>query len=130
VQLDPQPRHARDLRLTTAYLTSAFCSVAAALYGLADIVEPSPWVQYVVGAAPLIAVILWAHRDAERSGLPIVHDWDYFLVLTFPFLLSWHVFRMRGRRGWRLLAKLLLIAFAPWLTAIVVAATRYAAVIK
>jgi hypothetical protein len=101
-----------DVTLRTACLTTAFCSVAAALY-VAVALEPRPLMSLFLSSAPLIAVCLWLQKDARRSGVGSVQDWGFFLWLFWPVVIPWYAFRTRGPSGWRLAAALLGLAGAP-----------------
>jgi len=87
--------------LRTAKIIALFCSLAAALYAVAQ-VEPSPLVAVFVSAGPLIAVILWLQRDARRTGVASVHDLGFFLWFAWPVMIPWYAWKTRGRSGWRL----------------------------
>ena len=106
----------RSGALRVVSVVCAFCSIAVGLYALAE-VQPSPLAEMLVMYMPAVAVVLWADRDARRTGVVRVHDWGLFLWLAWPVLLPWYVFRTRGPRGWRLLLVLLLLAFSPWIVA-------------
>jgi hypothetical protein len=101
----------RGPSLRLALITAAFCSVAAALYGAAQ-VEPLPIVGIVLTAAPVIAVILWVQADARRTGVAAVLDLGLFLWLTWPATIPWYVFKTRGRGGWKLVLGLLAICLS------------------
>jgi hypothetical protein len=106
------PEHSRDVTLTIAKLATLFCCCGVALYAVSE-AEPFPAVGMFLWAAPLWAVILWLQKDARRTGVGAVHDWGYFLVLGWPFVIPWYVFRSRGRAGWRLLLGLFALIAAP-----------------
>jgi hypothetical protein len=96
-----------------------FCSIAAALYVVTQ-VQPSPVAALFFSIGPLIAVILWLQKDARRTGVGAVHDWGYFLLLAWPVVIPWYAFRTRGRAGWRLAARLLLLILAASVSALAV----------
>ena len=119
-----------DLTLNVAKLAAVFSTVAAAVYAAAQ-VEPSPVVGLFLSSGPLLAVILWLQKDAQRTGVGVVQDWGYFLLLAWPILIPWYAFKTRGRAGWALGLSLIALiistsvtSFAvPWLIYI----ARYAA---
>jgi hypothetical protein len=90
-----------DMTLLVARLTAVFCSVSAAAY-VANHTEPLPAVQLLFSFAPLLAVILWLQKDAQRTGVGAVQDWGYFLLLAWPAVIPWYALKTRGPRGWRL----------------------------
>ena len=92
----------RDTTLRVAIYTSVVCSVAAAIYTLADL-EPSPVIALAFMFAPLITVILWLQKDAQRTGIGGLLDWGLFIWFFWPVVVPWYVFKSRGRTGWRLL---------------------------
>ena len=100
--------------LRTPFVTATFCGFVAALYVVAD-AQPSPVVSVFVTFAPLIAVIAWLDRDAQRGGAVATLDWGLFLWAAWPFLLPWYVFHTRGRRGWRLLLGLAALVLSPFI---------------
>jgi hypothetical protein len=57
--------------------------------------------------APLIAVILWLQKDAQRTGVGAVQDWGMFVWFAWPVVIPWYAFKSRGRGGWRLLLGLI-----------------------
>lgn len=113
-----------DVTLRTAYLTSAFCSVVAALY-LPVAVEPAPVLLLFISFAPLTAVCLWLQKDAGRTGVGNIQDWGFFLWLFWPVLIPWYAFKTRGISGWRLAGGLLGLACAPLITASVLSLLVY-----
>jgi hypothetical protein len=90
-----------DITLLVARLTAVFCSASAAAY-VANHTEPLPAVQLMFSAAPLLAVILWLQKDAQRTGVGAVQDWGYFLLLAWPAVIPWYALKTRGPGGWRL----------------------------
>jgi hypothetical protein len=101
------------IRLGIAIATAALCAVSTAAYMVAGI-EPYPAMDWFLGAAPLIAVILWLCKDARERGIGAVHDLGFFMMLFWPFVIPWYAFASRGRGGWKLLAGLIaLIGVTP-----------------
>jgi hypothetical protein len=84
-----------DMTLLVARLTAVFCSVSAAAY-VANHTEPLPAVQLLFSFAPLLAVILWLQKDAQRTGVGAVQDWGYFLLLAWPAVIPWYALKTRG----------------------------------
>ena len=113
-----------DVTLRTAYLTSAFCSVVAALY-VAIAVQPAPRLLFFMSIAPPIAVCLWLQKEARRAGVGSIQDWGFFLWLLWPVLIPWYAFKTRGISGWRLAGGLLGLACAPLITASVLSLLVY-----
>lgn len=113
---------APDTSLRTAILVAAFSASTAALYVLTG-VEPAPLVAVFIGLSPAFCVILWLQKDAARTNVGSVLDLGYFLCLAWPVVLPWYAIKTRGRAGWRLLAGLLGLMFAPHITWVVVAWT-------
>ncbi len=109
-----------DVTLTVAKLASLFASVVAALYASAQL-EPAPMVALFLSGGPLYAIILWLQRDAHRTGVGAVVDLGYFLLLAWPFVIPWYMFKTRGRSGWRLSAGLFGLIAAPYVTGLLVA---------
>jgi hypothetical protein len=109
-----------DITLRVARLAALFCSLAAAAYAATQR-EPSPVVALFLSSGPLLAVVLWLQKDARRTGVGIVQDWGYFLLLAWPIVIPWYAFRTRGRSGWRLTAGLFGLIGASYITWMVVA---------
>jgi hypothetical protein len=115
----------RDITLKVAMLAALFCSLAAAVYAATQI-EPSPIVALGMSGGPLLAVILWLQKDAQRTGTGAVQDWGYFLLLAWPVVVPWYAFKTRGRKGWSLTAGLLGLIGSPYISSILVASVaRY-----
>jgi hypothetical protein len=108
------------LPLTTAYVTAAVCSAAAALY-TALALEPALIVALIVEFTPLVAVLVWLQEDARRTKAVAVQDWGLFLWVAWPALLPWYAVKTRGRRGWLLTLRLAGLVLAPFLAAVLVA---------
>lgn len=105
-----------DITLNVAKLVAVFCSLAAAVYAAIQL-QPSPVVALFLSGAPLLAVILWLQKDAQRTGVGAVHDWGYFLLLAWPLVIPWYAFKTRGHSGWRLTVGLFALigaAFISW----------------
>jgi hypothetical protein len=114
-----------DITLRVARLAALCCSLAAALYAAIQI-EPSPIVALGMSFGPLLAVILWLQKDAQRTGTGVVLDWGYFLLIAWPVVVPWYAFKTRGRKGWWLTAGLLGLIGSPYISAVVVASiARY-----
>jgi hypothetical protein len=114
-----------DVTLTVAKLSAVFCSLAAAVYAATQ-VEPSPVVALLLAGGPLLAVILWLQKDAQRTGVGAVQDLGYFLMLAWPIVIPWYAFKTRGRAGWALLLGLFGLIVSAWLTALAVPWIIYA----
>ena len=114
----PQTRSS-DITLTVALLASAFASLTAAVYVVAQ-TQPVPIVELFLGYGPLLAVILWLQRDVARTGVGAVFDLGYFLMIAWPIVIPWYAFRTRGWRGWRLVLGLFGVIVAPYVAASVV----------
>ena len=111
-------RSSGTIRLAIAVMTSAFSAAATAAYVLAR-AEPAPATAWFLGAAPLMAVILWLCKDARERGIGAVHDLGLFMMVFWPFVIPWYAFASRGRAGWKLLAGLIaLVAVTPSTAAI------------
>ena len=109
-----------DITLRVAKLAAFVCSLAAAIYAAVP-TEPSPVVVLFISGAPLLAVILWLQKDAQRTGVGAVHDWGYFLLLAWPVVIPWYAFTTRGRSGLRLTAGLFGLIGASYISWLVVA---------
>jgi hypothetical protein len=109
-----------DITLRVARLTAAFGSLVAAVYAATGS-EPAPAVALFLSSGPLVAVIIWLQKDARRTGVGMVLDWGYFLLLAWPFVIPWYAFKTRGRSGWRLTAGLFGLIGAAYITGLVVA---------
>ena len=109
----------RDITLRVAIATAVFCSMISAVYTLAEI-EPSPTVVLFWTFGPVLAVILWLQKDAQRTGVGAVQDWGFFAWLAWPVVIPWYAFKSRGRTGWRLLLGLIALILSPYITAYVV----------
>lgn len=121
----PQERRASgDTTLRVAIGTAVFCSITAAVYTLAEI-APSPAVIAFLTFAPLLAVILWLQKDAQRTGVGAVQDWGMFVWFGWPVVIPWYAFKSRGRSGWRLLLGLFALMGSAYLTAFVVSWIAY-----
>jgi hypothetical protein len=112
-------KQSEDVTLRVAWLAALFASLAAALYAAAP-AEPSPVVSLFLSFGPLLAVVLWLQKDAQRTGVGAVQDWGYFLLLAWPVVIPWYAFRTRGWSGWRLMAGLFGLIGASYITWIVV----------
>ena len=127
MRLDAAPERSRpsgDTTLRVAIGTTVFCSMTTAIYTLAGI-DPSPAVLTFLTFAPLLAVILWLQKDAQRTGVGAVQDWGLFLWLAWPVVIPWYAFKSRGRSGWRLLLGLFALMSSAYLTAFVVIWVAY-----
>jgi hypothetical protein len=109
-----------DITLSVARLAALFCSLAAAVYAATQI-EPTPIVALGMSGGPLLAVMLWLQKDAQRTGTGVVQDWGYFLLLAWPVVVPWYAFKTRGRKGWWLTSGLLGLIGSPYISSIVVA---------
>ena len=109
-----------DITLKMAKLAAFCCSLAAAIYAAVP-AEPRPIVALFLSGGPLLAVILWLQKDAQRTGVGAVHDWGYFLLLAWPVVIPWYAFTTRGRSGWRLTAGLFGLIGASYISWLVVA---------
>ena len=114
----------RDITLRVAIATAVFCSMISALYTLAEI-EPSPTVVLFWTFGPVLAVILWLQKDAQRTGVGAVQDWGFLAWLAWPVVIPWYAFKSRGRTGWRLLLGLIALILSPYITAFVVSWLAY-----
>jgi len=108
-----------DITLNVAKLAALFASLAAGVYTAVQ-TEPSPIVLTFLFWGPLIAVILWLQKDAQRTGTGAVQDWGYFLLLAWPIVIPWYAFKTRGRSGWRLAVGLFGLIGAPYICSILV----------
>jgi hypothetical protein len=110
----------KDITLGVAKFIAAFCSLAAALYAATQS-EPSPVIALFLSSGPLLAVIIWLQKDAQRTGVGTVQDWGYFLLLAWPVVIPWYAFKTRGRSGWRLTVGLLGLIGSAYISWFVVA---------
>ena len=78
----------KDITLGVARLAAVFSSLAAAVYAATQS-EPSPSIALFLSSGPLLAVIIWLQKDAQRTGVGTVQDWGYFLVLFWPVVIPW-----------------------------------------
>jgi hypothetical protein len=46
-----------------------------------------------------LGVAWWIHADCRRLGIREVMDQGWFVYLTWPFVLPYHLFKTRGGRG-------------------------------
>ena len=114
-----------DTTLRVAIFTATICSIAAAIYTLADL-EPAPIMSTLMGLAPLIAVILWLQKDSQQSGVGAVQDWGMFVWFAWPVVIPWYAFKSRGPAGWRLLVGLVALICSVYVTGFAVAWIAYA----
>lgn len=114
----------QDTTLRVAIVTAVSCSIAAAVYTLAE-VEPAPIMFVMVTFAPLITVILWLQKDAQRTGVAAVQDWGMFVWLAWPVVIPWYTFKSRGRSGWRLLLGLTVLICSAYVTGFAIAWFAY-----
>ena len=114
----------QDTTLLVAILTAVTCSIAAAVYTWAE-VEPAPIMSLILMWAPLITVILWLQKDAQRTGVGAVRDWGFFVWLAWPVVLPWYAFKSRGWQGWRLLLGLMALIGSTYVTALATAWLAY-----
>jgi hypothetical protein len=108
----------KDITLGVAKLAAVFSSLAAAVYAATQ-TEPSPSIALFLSGGPLLAVILWLQKDAQRTGVGAVQDWGYFLVLFWPVVIPWYAFKTRGRSGWRLTLGLFGLVAAAYVSGLV-----------
>jgi hypothetical protein len=111
------------LRLRLALTTAVFCSLAAALYVIAN-VEPAPIVGSFLTMGPALMTVLWLCQDARRRRIGAVTDLGFLLMVFWPIAIPWYVFKSRGLRGVLVLLGVLLLMFAAPLTGLVVALLR------
>lgn len=104
--------------LTRLYFFSACCGLFALVYGFLG-ADPTPVMQMLLGFGPAVAVAAWLAADAKQTRTVLAHDAGFFFYLTWPLSIPWYAVRTRGRRGWRLAARLYVIALAGWLGFIV-----------
>jgi hypothetical protein len=110
---------AHDMTLWTAKVTALACSISAAGYAAAQL-DPSPRAALFLSGGPLIAVILWLQKDAQRTGDGALLDWGLFLWIAWPVLIPWYAWKTRGRGGWRLALGLIGLILSPFVTGAVV----------
>jgi hypothetical protein len=96
----------------------ATCGLFASVYGFLD-AEPSPIMQLLLGVGPAVAVAAWLAADARQTRTILAQDAGLFFYVTWPLTIPWYAVRTRGRQGWRLAARLYLLALAGWLGYIV-----------
>jgi hypothetical protein len=113
-----------DITLKVAKLSALVCSLAAATYAAVQS-EPSPIVAVFLSSGPLLAVLLWLQKDAQRTRIGAVQDWGYFLLLAWPIVIPWYALRTRGRSGWRLMALLFGIIGSAYLASMMVTYTMW-----
>ena len=90
--------------------------------------EPSPSLALFFSFGPLLAVILWLQKDAQRTGVASVLDLGFFLWFAWPIIIPWYAFKTRGTAGWRLLLGLFTLissAYLGWLTWLMIAWAIY-----
>ena len=114
----------QDTTLRVAIFTATICSIAAAIYALADL-EPAPIMSLLLSLAPLIAVILWLQKDSQQSGVAVVLDWGMFAWFAWPVVIPWYAFTSRGPGGWRLLVGLVALICSAHVTGFAVAWVAY-----
>jgi hypothetical protein len=114
----------QDTTLRVAIFTATICSIAAAIYTLADL-EPAPIMSMLLMLAPLFAVILWLQKDSQRSGVGVVLDWGMFVWFAWPVVIPWYAFKSRGPGGWRLLIGLVALICSAYVTGFAVAWVAY-----
>ena len=100
-------------------MMAVVCSVTAAIYAAVEL-EPDPIIVLILTGGPLIAVILWVQKDAQRTGVTAVLDWGLFLWIAWPVVIPWYALRTRGRAGWRLALGLPGLILLPYLTGAIV----------
>lgn len=105
-------------QLTRLYLFSAACGLFAMGYGFLG-TEPSPGMWLLLGGGPAVAVAAWLAADARHTRTVLVHDAGFLFYLTWPLSIPWYALRTGGRQGWRLAARLYLLALAGWVGYIV-----------
>jgi hypothetical protein len=109
-----------DLTLKVAKLAALSCSLAVAPYAALQ-VEPSPVAAFLLSGVPLLAVLLWLQKDAQRTGVGAILDWGYFLLVAWPVVIPWYAFQTRGRNGWQLTVRLFGLIGAPYISWLLVA---------
>lgn len=124
---DGEPVIAAGAPLTRLHLFSVACGLFAMVYGFLG-AEPSPGMQMLLGVGPAVAVAGWLAADARHTRTILAHDAGFFFYVTWPLTIPWYAMRTRGRRGWRLAARLYFLALAGWLGYIVGALVAMATV--
>jgi hypothetical protein len=116
----------KDTTLRVAKIVAAFASLVAAIY-TATRSDPPPVIALFLSLGPILAVIMWLQKDARRTGVGMVQDWGYFLFLAWPVVIPWYAFKTRGRSGWRLAIGLFGLIGAAYISELVIAVARNAA---
>lgn len=113
-----------DLTLLTSKMTSLACSICAAIYAGVGL-DPSPIIQFLLTFWPLLTVIMWLQKDAQRTQTVGLLDWGLWLWVGWPIVIPWYGFKTRGRQGWRLVLGLIALILAPYIVGASVAWALY-----
>jgi len=97
---------------------AVFCAATTVLY-VATGAPPDPVMEWLLGAGPVLMVILWLSKDAQQRRTAVVMDFGFLMTVFWLVAIPWYAFRSRGRSGWKLLPALILLMFPASLTALV-----------
>ena len=86
----------RDMELKLAKLSALVSAAGTGLY-LALGIEPSEGAGYLLSFLPILAVLLWLERDAQRTRVGDVHDLGLFLMIAWWAVIPWYSFKTRGK---------------------------------
>lgn len=91
-------------------------TIASSLIAVAYVVleaAPSGGSEWLISLVPMVAVTIWMQRGARVYHVSTVQDWGLFVLVLWPVILPWYVFKTRGSSGWSLLAQLFIVVLAP-----------------
>ena len=94
-----------------------FCAATTVLY-VGTGAQPDPVMEWLLGAGPVLMVILWLSKDAQQRRAADVTDLGFLMIVFWPVAIPWYAFRSRGRSGWKLLPVLILLMFPTYVTAL------------
>lgn len=106
----------RDLPLTTARLTAVVSAVCMGLYLVLG-VSPSLHAFSWLSALPVLAVVVWLERDAQRTRVGI-HEIGTLAMFGWMVVIPWYAFKTRGRAGIWLMLGLFALMASPYIGAI------------
>jgi hypothetical protein len=82
-------------------------------------------VNLFLSAGPLLAVLIWVQRDADRTGIGSVHDLGLFLWFAWPVIIPWYAWKTRGQSAWRLVLTLFALIGSAYISSFLVAWIAY-----
>ena len=104
-------------------LTTLVSTAIATLYAVLHL-PPDAFVQLVISFAPIVAIATWLRQDARLRGVPLLHDFGFFVLIAWPVLIPWYLVKTRGVHALPFAFVLVVATLGPPLVSIFVAVVR------